>query len=104
MKQECPTRWNSAFYMLERFILLSEIIARVLFQLDTAPQNLTSLEIKIIKESIILLKPFEQITREISGEKFMTASKIIPIRTILKKIWSQTLSVLQMRVKFYKRD
>ncbi|KAF0721163.1 zinc finger BED domain-containing protein 4-like [Aphis craccivora] len=112
MKQECPTRWNSAFYMLERFILLSEIIARVLFQLDTAPQNLTSLEIKLIKESIYLLQPFEQITREISGEKFMTASKIIPIRTILKKhleshivMVTEEGKILQQRLKieFYQR-
>eukprot|EP00102_Acyrthosiphon_pisum_P018397 XP_008190138.1 PREDICTED: zinc finger BED domain-containing protein 4-like [Acyrthosiphon pisum] len=112
MKQECPTRWNSAFYMLERFILLSEIIARVLFQLDTTPQNLTSLEIKVIRESIILLQPFEEITREIAGEKFMTASKIIPIRTLLKKnIESHIISVtnegkmLQQRLKieFYQK-
>jgi len=111
MKQECPTRWNSAFYMLERFILLSEIIARVLFQLDTALQNLTSLEIKVIKESIILLQPFEEITREIAGEKFMTASKIIPIRTLLKKNLESHISVtnegkmLQQRLKieFYQR-
>lgn len=59
-----------------------------------------------------MLQPFEEITREIAGEKFMTASKIIPIRTLLKKnLESHIISVtnegkmLQQRLKieFYQR-
>lgn len=70
--------------MLERFIHLSDKISCILLQCPTAPPMLSALELQSVKEFINLLKPFEDATKIICGEQYLTASKVIPIVNILK--------------------
>lgn len=43
--QDCPIRWNSTFYMLERFLILQEYVYAVLSKCQNAPNMLTRKEI-----------------------------------------------------------
>jgi len=71
--------------MLERFLVLSETISRALLRLENSPTMLTRPELSVISEAITLLRPFELVTKEFSYESHVTASKIIPLRTMLSK-------------------
>lgn len=82
--QNVATHWNSTFYMLERFIELSEGITLVLLKYPKAPLMLTASELQFIKELIEVLNPIEAATREISGEYYITGSKVIPLINSLK--------------------
>ncbi|XP_046800992.1 E3 SUMO-protein ligase ZBED1-like [Lucilia cuprina] len=73
------TRWNSCFYMLQRFIELVSIIGAILLNRPEAPPMILSSEIDCIKEMIEILSPFEKLTKEISGDSYVTVSKVIPL-------------------------
>jgi len=73
------TRWNSTYEMLDRFINLADKIGSILLHCPSAPPMLTSGELQTIKEFVTLLKPFEEATKMICGEKYLTASKVIPV-------------------------
>ncbi|XP_011687394.1 PREDICTED: zinc finger BED domain-containing protein 1-like [Wasmannia auropunctata] len=77
--QEVSTRWSSLYYMLERFVLLSDPVSSVMLKFKKSPPMLSGFELAILQEVLKLLKPFEVITKEISGQKFVTCSKVIPM-------------------------
>lgn len=80
--QSVETRWNSTYAMLERFIQLSETISCIILQCPTAPPMLTASELQSTKKFVHLLKPFEDATKIVCGENYLTASKVIPIVNI----------------------
>ena len=82
--QDVPTRWNSTYYMLERFIQLKEEINSSLSNLNPGLTLLTPQEWIVIEKLLLVLKPCEQVTKEISGQKYVTGSSVIPITTALK--------------------
>nr|XP_046483723.1 E3 SUMO-protein ligase ZBED1-like [Neodiprion pinetum] len=82
------TRWNSVFYQLERFVDLSEIIAPILLKYPKAPTMLTAGQLEHIKDLINILRPLERITKEISGQNYVTVSKIIPIVSCLTETYN----------------
>ncbi|XP_016657071.1 zinc finger BED domain-containing protein 4-like [Acyrthosiphon pisum] len=69
------TRWNSSFYMIERFILLASNFSQVLLaesvKTRDIPDMVTSSELRCIEDICSLLRPLEQLTRELSTEKFV---------------------------------
>ncbi|KAF0748355.1 zinc finger BED domain-containing protein 4-like, partial [Aphis craccivora] len=75
--QDVQTRWNSTYYMLNRFIELEIPIIGTLGLLNKASQTLNSDEWTIIKELCTVLRPFEEATRAVSCESYMTASIVI---------------------------
>ncbi|KAJ8928487.1 hypothetical protein NQ314_018957 [Rhamnusium bicolor] len=77
--QDVITRWNSTFFMIERFIELEEGVRSTLAVLDTALPQLTLEEWCVLKELKQILEPFEDATRAVSGRKYMTASLVIVI-------------------------
>lgn len=83
--QSVPTRWNSVFYMLERFLKLSCHVAPILLQNSKYPPMIDGMELETIKEVLEILKPIEEVSREICGEKYLTSSKVIPIVNCLTK-------------------
>ncbi|XP_066589924.1 zinc finger BED domain-containing protein 4-like [Prorops nasuta] len=87
--QSVDTRWNSTHDMLERFIELSDKVGSILLRFPAAPVMVTATELQILKEFIELLKPFKEATKIICGEFYLTASKVIPIISTLKKKLNQ---------------
>jgi hypothetical protein len=73
------TRWNSSYFMLSRIGEEHSAIIAALCYMDKPDLLISSREIVIIKESISLLAPFEEATREVSAEKFLSISKVIPL-------------------------
>jgi len=86
--QEVITRWNSTYFMLERFIEQKAAIYAVL--VDQNKQSLfvdiTEDDILIISQLIKILKPYEEATKQISGENYVSASLILPIAFQLDKL------------------
>lgn len=67
--------------MLERFILLAGNFSQILLTVSgkDVPTMITGPEFRCIEEVCTLLKPIEQLTRELSTEKFFMSCKVIPI-------------------------
>ncbi|XP_029170131.1 zinc finger BED domain-containing protein 1-like [Nylanderia fulva] len=76
---DVKTRWNSAFFMLERFLHLRRVISEIVIESVSAPDMPTAVEMETLNQLTALLKPFEYVTREASGQKYVTISKIIPM-------------------------
>lgn len=95
--QSVPTRWNSVYYQIERFLELSEYIAPIL--LKHSRDMPTSPQMKILQEIMNVLHPIEQITKELSGEQYVTCSKIIPIVNGLKFTLNKTVVVTPIGIQ-----
>lgn len=65
--------------MLERFIELFRIVSSILLEKSNAPDFITTRELNILKEIKNLLHPLEDLTKKISGEKFVIISTILPL-------------------------
>ncbi|XP_026827662.1 uncharacterized protein LOC113562428 [Ooceraea biroi] len=70
--------------MLLRFILLSKEVGSILLSIPESPAILTASELQLSNEIVEVLQPLEKLTREVCGERFVTASKIIPLINCLK--------------------
>ncbi|KAL4119982.1 hypothetical protein QTP88_012732 [Uroleucon formosanum] len=87
LKQSVPTRWNSVYFMLQRFIACSDNIASTIVKFPNSPPMISGAQLFVAKEIMILLKPFEAATKELCGQNYVTASKVIPLlHCLIKKI------------------
>lgn len=77
MLQDVQTRWKATYYMLQHFIELDNSIRGTLGLLDKAPQSLNFDEWTLLKEMCTVLRPFEEATKAVSGESYITASIVI---------------------------
>lgn len=77
--QEVETRWNSTYYMLERFIQESDLVTTTLCLLGRNDLCLNSDELGLIKKAVSILEYFDEATKELSSENFTSLSKVIPI-------------------------
>lgn len=84
LKQSCETRWNSIYIMLERFCKLSHVISSITIQVEIPPNMIAFSELRIIQDSLDVLKPFLEATEEISAEKITTLSKVIPLCNVIE--------------------
>lgn len=84
--QSVPTRWNSIYYMLVRFLDLKEEIRASLAVLG--PENI---EFETISQLIKILAPLESATKTMSGEKYVTLSSVIIISNGLEKIYTRLI-------------
>jgi len=57
--QDISTRWNSIYYMLDRFVELEDAIRATLRLLDSPPNGLTTDKWTVVKELVQVLRPFE---------------------------------------------
>ncbi|GBN27249.1 hypothetical protein AVEN_192219-1 [Araneus ventricosus] len=90
--QDVPTRWNSTFYLLERFVELESCIRTTVALLDADLPHLTAGEWKTLQLLCKALKPFEDATTMASGENYATASLIIIIVNGLNDVCSKLLN------------
>ena len=100
--QSVSTRWNSCLDMLERFNTLSAIVAKILATRRNAPDMITSSELSVIRDLIMLLTPFKQATEEISGDQYVTSSLAIPIANLLQKGFEQMKPSIELGVAVQK--
>ena len=84
--QEVETRWNSTYYMLERLIKLHEPVTTTLCLLNRNDLCLSDQEVDIMKQAVEILKPFEAATREMSGDTYISVSKVIPLARSLQRL------------------
>jgi len=86
LKQDCPTRWNSTYDMINRIISIKDPIIATLAVLGNPELNCLNPQDWIILENARdILKIFYEVTTEISAEKYVTLSKeIIFIKTLNK--------------------
>ncbi|KAJ8914023.1 hypothetical protein NQ315_012046, partial [Exocentrus adspersus] len=80
------TRWNSTFYMFQRLLKLQEPLIATIGLLHNPVNFLSEQEWDILREFCTILKPFEQITVEMSAEQSLTMSKLIVIIKGLKSV------------------
>ena len=69
-KQDCTTSWNSTFYMLKLFLESKDAIISTLAIVNAPVDALTQAEWEVVEEVCRVLEPFEQVTVEISGERY----------------------------------
>ncbi|KAJ4425388.1 hypothetical protein ANN_28003 [Periplaneta americana] len=89
LKQEVPTRWNSTYYMLQRFVELESAVKTTIALINKDIPILSESEWKTCKELCKILKPFEDVTVKLSAEKYVTASSIIVITRGLQSLCSK---------------
>lgn len=81
---DVKTRWNSTYHMLSRFIQMLKPVNEILLDDTSSPDMLSSSEIEELKQLNELLKPFDYITTNLSGESYVTISQIIPMVNCLQ--------------------
>ncbi len=84
--QQVETRWNSSFYMMERYLEQNEAVRTALCLQDRNDLVLPANKNPFIEKMIEVLKLFESVTTELSSEKYVSASKIIPNARGLQKV------------------
>ncbi|XP_046597643.1 E3 SUMO-protein ligase ZBED1-like [Neodiprion lecontei] len=87
---DVSTRWNSQLHMLERFLAMSRTVGGILLNHPNAPPMIQASEIAVLKEVVKILKPFEKVTEEMCSEKYVSASKAIPMIKCLKQYLEKT--------------
>ncbi|XP_078023476.1 E3 SUMO-protein ligase ZBED1-like [Epinephelus lanceolatus] len=83
LTQEVETRWNSTYHMLQRVFELREPVGAALANLSTDITPLSSEEYGIIAGCLRVLAPFNDATVELSEEKRVSGSKVIPLLSML---------------------
>ncbi len=78
--QECKTRWNSLYLMLERYHKLATSIACVLLKLATKVvlPTIDYADLQLLNDVMSCLLPFKNATEKLSGSNYITISLIIP--------------------------
>jgi hypothetical protein len=64
-KQDVATRWNSTFYMLKRLIEVKDPVISTLALINAPLSTLSTEEWGIARETVDIIKPFEEVTVEI---------------------------------------
>ncbi|KAL0861646.1 hypothetical protein ABMA27_009140 [Loxostege sticticalis] len=78
-----PTRWNSTYQMLERFASLQEALRATIPNLNEDLPVIPLEEWNYLEKCAAILKPFEEITNELSSATATVAS-VIPLIYTLK--------------------
>lgn len=79
MVLDVKTRWNSLYYMVERFLFMYKMLAPILLENPNAPNNISSRDLQDLKKCKDLLRPLEDLTKKLSGQKYAVISMILPL-------------------------
>ncbi len=89
--QEVDTRWNSTYHMLQRIYDLRESVGAALAGLRTDIVPLSSENYEIMAECLKVLSPFHEATVELSEEKRVSGSKVIPLLRCFTMHWRRRI-------------
>lgn len=81
---EVSTRWNSTFKMLERVHDVKDSLVSAIAELNECAE-VSRGDLDVVEQVIKVLKPFDEVTEELSAEKYVSASKVIVLVASLKK-------------------
>ena len=95
--QDVTTCWNSSYYMFQRLIYEYEAVNTTLCMMDHSELCLSSHEIQTLKEAVLLLKPFEEVTKKLSSDKYVSISKVIPLVRGLQRLTVECVSTHQLK-------
>lgn len=79
LKQDVETRWNSVSIMFARLCEVKAPLTVALSEIDNAPESLENTEWKVLVDCVAVLKNIEEITEQLSGEKYPTMGLVIPL-------------------------
>ncbi|KAG8233111.1 hypothetical protein J437_LFUL012537 [Ladona fulva] len=79
LKMDVITRWNSTYLMLKRMCDIQEAVKATLRMLRNPEWN-------ALREMCSVMKPFEEVTEELSSKKTASVSKIIVIAQVMALI------------------
>ena len=65
--------------------------------MDHSKLCLSSHEIQSFKKAVLLLKPFEEVTKELSSDKYVSISKVITLVRRLQHLTVECVSTLQLK-------
>ena len=82
--------------MFERLIDEIDVVTTALCCMD---KLLTPSDVLILKDALALLAPFEEATREISGETFISISRIIPMARSLQLMINKSTSTRPLKLE-----
>ena len=77
--QDVETRWNSTYDMISRVMEQQAPICAALIEqkrMDLLPKDN---ELRLLEEVIVVLKPFKDVTEQMSAQKYVTISAIRPL-------------------------
>ncbi|XP_058983790.1 E3 SUMO-protein ligase ZBED1-like [Musca domestica] len=95
LKQEVPTRWNSALRMVESILLTNNSISNVLLMTPKAPLPLTADDIEFLQDLKQLLMPFDSATVQTSSSAAVTISLVVPLTCGLFKSLDELKSAMK---------
>lgn len=70
LKQDCVTRWNSTFHMMQRILQSKDAVIATLAVINAPVVPLSQEEWEVLQEACSVLEPFDQVTVEISAERY----------------------------------
>jgi hypothetical protein len=113
--QDVSTCWNSSYYAWDRSFFLMDAITQLQADLSISTDReikkdgnrlkrllLTDDKWKLLDQLVNLLMPFEEATREFSGNSYITLSQVIPI--IKEMIFDLATEVLSNNDDFLNED
>jgi len=80
---DVSTRWNSVYYMVQRFLELSSLISDILLHRPSAPPMPSAINLQVLQAVLVVLRPFENVTLEMSSQRNVTISKVLPLVSCL---------------------
>lgn len=83
--RECKTRWNSRLAMIERLIELHLSISAV----PEVPVKLNRADLDAMRDIVVLLRPFKDVSEWVQGSKYITLSSLLPVYSALYQHVSQ---------------
>lgn len=88
LHQDVSTRWNSTFYMLQSLVEQKLALASYAAEYEL-PCSFTVHQWKLIENTITILAPFEELTKEISSSS-ASAADVIPCVRALTRLLEKT--------------
>ncbi|XP_073730758.1 E3 SUMO-protein ligase ZBED1-like [Misgurnus anguillicaudatus] len=80
---DCPTRWNSTYDMINRALEQQAPVAAVIFEKKMSHLELNTSEWVLMEMVKNVLQPFKTATEALSTDKYPTASAVLPLQHVL---------------------